>query len=303
MKIYRLSLLAGLSFLFVFAAAFAANSAEAQQLPRKMPVPAELGSEPPGAKEEAAKAREEVPEDTDTPLRPPVPEPKPDGPAQPRAVPTAVPVPSPSPNAEAPPEKPDQPDTGAATAPTLKPELPSAEELACRTRLTVMGAEFKEGKPSPDRNGCYMPFPIEVSRLTVQIGINAPVTVNCAMAESAGRFLRDVASPAANAEFGSPLKSIAQASGFVCRPRNGTTKLSEHAFGNALDIASFTLGNGTAIAVEPAPPAKNEKYLRAVRNAACGPFKTVLGPGSDADHALHFHFDLAQRRNGGTFCQ
>ena len=112
-----------------------------------------------------------------------------------------------------------------------------------------------------------------------------------------------MASPAANAEFGSPLKSIAQASGFVCRPRNGTTKLSEHAFGNALDIASFTLGNGTVIAVEPAPPAKNEKYLRAVRNAACGPFKTVLGPGSDADHALHFHFDLAQRRNGGTFCQ
>ena len=60
--------------------------------------------------------------------------------------PPRIPVPSPSPNAEAPPEKPDQPDTGAATAPTLKPELPSAEELACRTRLTVMGAEFKEGK-------------------------------------------------------------------------------------------------------------------------------------------------------------
>jgi hypothetical protein len=40
-----------------------------------------------------------------------------------------------------------------------------------------------------------------------------------------------------------------------------------------------------------------------VRKAACGPFKTVLGPGSDADHALHFHFDLAPRRHGGTFCQ
>ena len=31
--------------------------------------------------------------------------------------------------------------------------------------------------------------------------------------------------------------------------------------------------------------------------------ETVLGPGSDADHALHFHFDLEPRRNGGTFCQ
>ncbi|TIS79786.1 MAG: extensin family protein, partial [Mesorhizobium sp.] len=44
-------------------------------------------------------------------------------------------------------------------------------------------------------------------------------------------------------------------------------------------------------------------FLNAVRKAACGPFKTVLGPGSDADHSLHLHLDLAPRRNGGTFCQ
>ncbi|TIW21354.1 MAG: extensin family protein, partial [Mesorhizobium sp.] len=29
----------------------------------------------------------------------------------------------------------------------------------------------------------------------------------------------------------------------------------------------------------------------------------VLGPGADADHALHFHLDLEPRRHGGTFCQ
>jgi hypothetical protein len=55
--------------------------------------------------------------------------------------------------------------------------------------------------------------------------------------------------------------------------------------------------------VKPAPDPKAAKFLGAIRKAACGPFKTVLGPGSDADHALHFHFDLAPRRNGGTFCQ
>lgn len=148
-----------------------------------------------------------------------------------------------------------------------------------------------------------MPHPIEMSRLTEKIDIAPGIVLNCATAEAAVRFIRDVASPAAKAEFGAEIKSVAQASGFVCRPRNGTTKLSEHAFGNALDIASFTLTNGTVVAVEPAPPPKNEKFLRAVRNAACGPFKTVLGPGSNADHALHFHFDLAPRRNGGTYCK
>ena len=99
------------------------------------------------------------------------------------------------------------------------------------------------------------------------------------------------------------LKGISHASAYVCRPRNGTSKLSEHAFGNALDIASFTLTDGKTIAVEPGPEPDAGRFLDSLRAAACGPFKTVLGPGSDEDHALHFHFDLAPRRNGGTFCQ
>ena len=104
-------------------------------------------------------------------------------------------------------------------------------------------------------------------------------------------------------EFGSPLKSIQQASGYVCRPRNGTAKLSEHAFGNAVDIASFTLTDGTVITVGATRNPKHSQFLSKMRTAACGPFKTVLGPGSDGDHADHFHLDLAMRRNGGTFCQ
>ena len=80
-------------------------------------------------------------------------------------------------------------------------------------------------------------------------------------------------------------------------------KLSEHAFGNALDIASFTLSDGTTVAVELRPEEKPAIFLGKVRKAACGPFKTVLGPGSNADHAEHFHFDLAPRRHGGTVCE
>jgi hypothetical protein len=40
-----------------------------------------------------------------------------------------------------------------------------------------------------------------------------------------------------------------------------------------------------------------------VRKAACGPFRTVLGPGADADHSLHFHFDLEPRKSKSAFCQ
>ena len=48
---------------------------------------------------------------------------------------------------------------------------------------------------------------------------------------------------------------------------------------------------------------REKRFLDQVRAAACGPFKTVLGPGTDADHDTHFHLDMAARRNGYTYCK
>ncbi|MER8762158.1 MULTISPECIES: extensin family protein [unclassified Mesorhizobium] len=182
-------------------------------------------------------------------------------------------------------------------------EMPP-EELACRRRLKSMGVDFEERKPEHDTAvGCSIPYPIVLKTLGKSIAIGPDPELNCQMAEAAARFAASVIQPAAKAEFGMDVKSIGQASAFVCRPRHAGGKLSEHAFGNALDIASFTLSDGKEIDVGPAPPEKDAKFLDIVRKAACGPFKTVLGPGSDADHSLHLHFDLEPRRNGGTFCQ
>ncbi|WP_258052257.1 extensin family protein [Mesorhizobium sp. INR15] len=193
------------------------------------------------------------------------------------------------------------PDPRSADLPADK--MP-AEEVACRERLKTLGVEFEEHKAESNPDiGCSIPYPIVVKTLGKSIAIGSGTELNCQMAEAAARFAADVIQPAAKAEFGADLKSISQASAFVCRPRHGTRKLSEHAFGNALDIASFTLSDGKKIEVGPTPPEKEGKFLNAVRNAACGPFKTVLGPGADPDHELHFHLDLEPRRHGGTFCQ
>ncbi|MCO5065166.1 MAG: extensin family protein [Rhizobiaceae bacterium] len=201
-----------------------------------------------------------------------------------------------------PPERPPEAKPLEPVAPPVESAVPP-DETACRTELTALGARFKELPPVQEAEGCAMPHPLAVTQMTAEIAIAPEITVNCATALALAKFARDVMSPAAQKAFGSPIRSIAQASGYVCRPRNGTQKLSEHAFGNAVDIASFTLADKKTVAIEPAPPKEHETFLRDVRTAACGPFKTVLGPGSDADHSLHFHFDLAQRRNGGTFCQ
>lgn len=184
-----------------------------------------------------------------------------------------------------------------------KPTEMTADEKACRQRLVSLGVAFKEHPPESDPAGCDIPHPIVITSLGRSIGIAPEAELNCAMAEAAARFTADVISPAADRVLGQKLKSVSHASAYVCRPRNGTTKLSEHAFGNALDIARFTLADGKPVDVLPAPAGKEANFLAEIRKAACGPFKTVLGPGSDADHALHLHFDLAKRRNGGTFCQ
>lgn len=232
--------------------------------------------------------------------------------------PAAVPIPTQRPDtaepeppavAPKPPEKPDDagddktmlPDPRSADRPADK--MP-AEEVDCRERLKTLGVDFEEHKAESNPEiGCSIPYPIVLKTLGKSIAIGPGSELNCRMAEAAARFAIDVIQPAAKAEFGADLKSIGQASAFVCRPRNGTRKLSEHAFGNALDIASFTLSDGSKIDVGPAPPEKDGRFLNAVRKAACGPFKTVLGPGSDPDHSLHFHLDLEPRRHGGTFCQ
>lgn len=234
--------------------------------------------------------------------------------AEPLHLPAAAPVPQARPTPDripVPPEKPSQagtpgpkpvaPDPRSATLPA---ERMPAEELACRDRIRALGVVFEEHAAERDAGiGCAVPYPLLVKKLGASLELEPDALLNCAMAEAAARFAADTVSPAAEAGLGSPLRSVAQASAYVCRPRHGGGKMSEHAFGNALDIASFTLADGTAVEVKPVPPERQKKFLDAVRKAACGPFKTVLGPGSDADHELHLHLDLEPRRNGGTFCQ
>ncbi len=253
---------------------------EKQKIPATAPVPTENPKEPDNLTEPEKK-----------PL-PPAEAPKPD------EKPTEASKPGEKPEEKPEPEYLPDPRSNVPRAATMP-----AEELACRARLRDLGVEFEEHAAESDPAGCAVPWPITVKSLGKTIELAPDALMNCTLAETSAKFARDVISPAAKTAYGEELKSISQASAYVCRPRNGTRKLSEHAFGNALDIAQFTLSKDTKIDVEPAPDEKAAKFLAEIRKAACGPFKTVLGPGSDADHSLHFHFDLAPRKHGGTFCQ
>lgn len=215
----------------------------------------------------------------------------------------AILLPFPASAAEDLPAAMDPPPPRPRIAAKAEASLP-ADEAACRQRLGALGAVFTEAAPIDEDAGCAAAHPLTLSQLSATIALQPPAVLTCAMAEASARFVRDHAAPLAERLFRSRLAGIEQASSYVCRPRHGTQKLSEHAFANALDWSALVLADGTRIEVRARDAGREPRrfaLLSGIRKAACGPFATVLGPGSDADHADHFHFDLAKRRN--PFCQ
>lgn len=155
-------------------------------------------------------------------------------------------------------------------------------------------------------NGCFVHNAYRVSGL-VGVRFNQAVTFNCGVANVTAQWLENVVQPAAEDAFGEKVVGIDVPAGFACRPRNNVrgAKLSEHGMGNAIDISSFTLESGRKISVEQGWLGKADArgFLKQVRSEACGPFKTVLGPGADSSHDDHFHLDLQRHRSGGSYCR
>ncbi|RWF25846.1 MAG: extensin family protein [Mesorhizobium sp.] len=227
------------------------------------------------------------------PATAPAPQLRPDGP------PTRRPEAAPSSGVVGPPS----PIPPVAPAPPPRPAVPAEKMSECIGELQALGVDFSRQAPITDPTGCSVQNPVVLKTFGKGMKVTPDALLDCPMALAAVRFVTEIAGPEAGRDLGSEIVSINNSSGYVCRPRQGETKLSEHAYGNALDIAGFGLADGRHIDVRVDAPGADAKFLDAVRKAACGPFKTVLGPGSDAEHALHFHFDLEPRRNGSTFCQ
>lgn len=137
------------------------------------------------------------------------------------------------------------------------------------------------------------------------VAMKPAATLACPMVSALDRWLADSVQPAAQRWFGTRVAEIKQISAYSCRGRNGdhSSKISEHAFGNALDIAAFTLADGRRIVVEHAWSGLPEEqgFLRDIQGAACRLFTTVLAPGSNSAHYNHIHVDL-RKRSGRDVC-
>jgi len=191
---------------------------------------------------------------------------------------------------------------------TVEPET-TADHAACLADLKAIGATFKEVERIDDGKGCGIDKPIVLDTVLPGIKLAPEGTMRCETALELARWTKDAVLPAAKAALSEegPLTTINQASSYVCRLRNNATsgKISEHARGNAVDIASFTFKGGKTIAIEPRDEDStlSGAFQRAVTAAGCLYFKTVLDPGSDEAHEDHLHFDVLERKNGYRYCR
>jgi hypothetical protein len=182
--------------------------------------------------------------------------------------------------------------------------------------------QLYQGSPRPGAPGGYpqreayppaqQPMPRLGPQRNDQVASIGPVafkpaaTLACPLVSSLDRWIMESIQPAAMRWFNQPVVEIRQISAYSCRGMNGNSnaRISEHAFGNALDISAFTLADGRRISVKDGWRGLPEEqgFLRDVQGAACQLFNTVLAPGSNIYHYDHIHVDLMRRSSGRAIC-
>jgi hypothetical protein len=182
-----------------------------------------------------------------------------------------------------------------------------AAEQRCLREGGLAPSPFAEPLPPIDQKfGCGLEHPFKISALANgEVAIRPAAKLGCPMHVALNTWVRDIVQPAAMANYGQPVVGLKNIASYGCRTRNNKrgAPLSEHSFGNGLDIKAFYLADGREIDVRTLwhkGTPNDRAFLRAAHGGACGTFKTVLGPGSDSYHEDHFHLDLARHDAAGT---
>lgn len=177
------------------------------------------------------------------------------------------------------------------------------EPQECFRRLGETGMQVRRIGDFATGSGCSVRDAVRVERSGV--GFTGPFIATCRFAVAFADFERTVLQPAALRLFGRRVVRIEHLGSYNCRPIRdaASSRLSQHAFADALDVSAFMLADGSRIAVlaDWARDGPRRAFLREVARGACGPFKAVLTPAWDRRHADHLHLDMGSRRICGIF--
>jgi hypothetical protein len=208
----------------------------------------------------------------------------------------------------APPEE-DEIDLPAEGTPGLSPPpgrgpYQDTQAYPPRDRYSAPYSQRPDVAPALPRLGPTQQNPVAAFG---PVAVKPAATLACPIVSVLDRWLADSVQPAAQRWFGTRVVEIKQISAYSCRGMNGNSSahISEHAFGNALDIAGFTLADGRHISVKDGWRGMPEEqgFLHDVQASACQQFTTVLAPGSNVYHYDHIHVDLMRRASRRLICQ
>ncbi|MBL8791049.1 MAG: extensin family protein [Rhizobiales bacterium] len=178
---------------------------------------------------------------------------------------------------------------------------------ACIAALRNMNVNFSQAVTPVSSGPCSVYEPIRLNGM--KVGGNAITfpdkpLLTCGFAARFAYWVAQEGAPAVRKAKGAALQSVGTGPGYQCRGRNGdmSAKLSEHAYGNAVDIEYIKTAEGEIVQVQAASAttASNARLLKELRSEGCRYFTTVLGPGTNSAHARHFHFDLERRGKKGS---
>jgi len=185
-----------------------------------------------------------------------------------------------------------------------RPAWRGAAEKACLAQKPFQVSAYIQPAREIDGPGiCGLSYPFKVSALLDGgVRFNAVYTLDCPMIARLNAWVSEIVQPAARARLGQEVVEIIGMGAYSCRTMNNQPggRISEHAFGNAIDIGGFRLADGREITILHDWTRGDEQtraFLQDIHSGACGQFTTVLGPGSNMFHYNHIHIDLALHGN------
>jgi hypothetical protein len=174
------------------------------------------------------------------------------------------------------------------------PPVPKVEHESCYQELDADGVTYQRQRDFHEENGCGIDHNVKVDKSPIPL--SRPALMNCSFAATLAEFEIRIVRPAAMRILHKQVTQVAHVGTYNCRGERGgdASRLSQHAYGKAIDIIGFEVEGGERISVSKDWHGSDAKaqFLHEVAKGACSIFDVVITPNHNSFHSDHIHVDI-----------